>query len=231
LVFILTIYSCKFLLSTEGDWIDYLFLLVYVIAIESCLLASTAYHLFHCHSETVCYCTMKFDYSSISIVVLCSFITPLYYIFYNEVFYRNFYIIGITLVAGSSVLGPLFKFYNQPRWHYLRVSIIFLASAFGLAPVAHMYTVPGIIPHSYLYNIWLMYGCYGIGAFIYLTKYPERLLPGKFDYIFASHQIWHCCVLGGMLIHYNNCLIVYQLRKHDLINSDTRACGFWGIIK
>ncbi|KAN0081346.1 hypothetical protein V8E55_008970, partial [Tylopilus felleus] len=34
-----------------------------------------------------------------------------------------------------------------------------------------------------------------------LNRIPEWIAPGKFDYLFASHQIFHVCVVMAALIH------------------------------
>jgi adiponectin receptor len=43
---------------------------------------------------------------------------------------------------------------------------------------------------------------YVAGACLYAAKIPERFCPGAFDYVGASHNIWHVAVLGGILWHY-----------------------------
>ena len=40
------------------------------------------------------------------------------------------------------------------------------------------------------------------GAILYAAKVPERWVPGAFDYVGGSHNIWHFAVLGGILFHY-----------------------------
>ncbi len=40
------------------------------------------------------------------------------------------------------------------------------------------------------------------GAVLYAAKLPERWMPGAFDYVGGSHNIWHIAVLGGILFHY-----------------------------
>lgn len=34
------------------------------------------------------------------------------------------------------------------------------------------------------------------------NRIPERVAPGKFDYFFASHQIFHVCVVMAALTHW-----------------------------
>ncbi len=40
------------------------------------------------------------------------------------------------------------------------------------------------------------------GCLIYISRTPERCYPGRFDLIGSSHQIWHCFVFGGIILHH-----------------------------
>jgi adiponectin receptor len=41
---------------------------------------------------------------------------------------------------------------------------------------------------------------YPAGAILYATRFPDRLLPGWFDYV-GSHEIMHACVLTAAVTH------------------------------
>lgn len=43
---------------------------------------------------------------------------------------------------------------------------------------------------------------------------PERFAPGRFDYVGASHQIFHCFILAAALAHF-----VCLRRAHDFWKS------------
>ena len=45
------------------------------------------------------------------------------------------------------------------------------------------------------YKIFLSYSLYALGIVFYISRFPERLFPGRFDLLGASHQLWHCCVV------------------------------------
>jgi adiponectin receptor len=42
------------------------------------------------------------------------------------------------------------------------------------------------------------------------NRIPERFSPGKFDIFFASHQIFHVCVVLAALAHYAGLLAAYR---------------------
>jgi adiponectin receptor len=51
------------------------------------------------------------------------------------------------------------------------------------------------------------------------NRIPEKLYPGKFDYFFASHQIFHVCVVLAALAHY-----VCILTALNYWHSDFQSC-------
>ena len=50
-------------------------------------------------------------------------------------------------------------------------------------------------------NVGLL-AVHGVGITFMLTKWPESRWPGRFDYWFQSHQIWHVCVTLGAVLQY-----------------------------
>lgn len=65
-------------------------------------------------------------------------------------------------------------------------------------------------------NHWqFILGCliYAMGAFLYMTRVPERCKPGTFDMCGHSHQLFHICVLIACLIHYFENLLMYHKRQ------------------
>ncbi len=65
--------------------------------------------------------------------------------------------------------------------------------------------------------IWML-GFYGIGFGFYISHAPERWFPGAFDLFLHSHQLWHLCVLGAVLVWYLSCIAAVALL-------DTRGCA------
>ena len=45
------------------------------------------------------------------------------------------------------------------------------------------------------------YTGYGIGVMFYANKFPERLFPGKFDFLGQGHNFFHTGCLIGALFH------------------------------
>lgn len=71
---------------------------------------------------------------------------------------------------------------------------------FGIRGLLHRRRVAIVCETSYVVTwIDLMLICSA-------NRIPEKLYPGKFDYFFASHQIFHVCVVLAALAHYASIL-------------------------
>ena len=102
------------------------------------------------------------------------------------------------LVLAMILWGPEDARYVT-RW--LRVSVSLAMFSVGLASMLHMMvTVP--YGSDLAWRFAGTYLAYGIGVAFYLTHWPERQWPGRFDMVFKSHQIWHVCVVVGAVNFY-----------------------------
>ncbi len=68
------------------------------------------------------------------------------------------------------------------------------------------------LPLASLYGLLGMVTFYLFGAFLYVHQYPERCFPGRFDYLFHSHQIWHVCVVAAAYCHLHTILSLMRWR-------------------
>jgi adiponectin receptor len=50
------------------------------------------------------------------------------------------------------------------------------------------------------------------------NRIPERWRPGRFDYFFASHQIFHVHVVLAALAHYACILAAFDHRHSDSLS-------------
>lgn len=64
---------------------------------------------------------------------------------------------------------------------------------------------------------WLIGGMvYLGGAFLYMSRIPEKCKPGAFNHFGSSHQLFHFCVITGALLHYNEAIKCFHARQHFL---------------
>ena len=50
--------------------------------------------------------------------------------------------------------------------------------------------------------------CWQVGAGLYASRIPERFNPGKFDYLWNSHNLFHLAVVIAALIHYKSVMLL-----------------------
>ena len=163
----------------------------------------------------------RFDYGGISLLISGSCYPPYYYFFYYSNTFKYLYLIEITVFGIGIFLYSLTDDFNKPQKRTLR-GIIFLI--FGLCtgiPILHMaFFGKKLVGNAAGINLinWYVGGvCYVIGALLYIIRFPEKMFPGKFDYIGASHQIFHILVFFGALFHFLGSLDAYNYRFNNLI--------------
>ncbi|CAG2103473.1 unnamed protein product [Medioppia subpectinata] len=187
----------------ERSFVDGLMLGIYFCGAITCLSFSTIFHTCSCHSREVSKFCSKLDYCGISIQIIGSMIPALYYGFYdNQIMYLTYITVGVVLCIISIVISMWDKF-SEPKFRPLRVGVFLV---FGLSNV-----VPGIhwaiVLESHLIGSFLLFILQGmlyvIGAALYAIRIPERFFPGKCDYWFQSHQIFHILVVTAAIVHLN----------------------------
>jgi len=129
----------------------------------------------------------------------------LYYGFFCEPTLQIVYLVGITLTGLGAAYIVLNPEYAKPTHRGARTQVFIGLGLSMLFPVFHLLLSHG---SSKLFEEmgfrWLLAsGSFYIGgALLYANRIPENLCPGKFDYFFASHQIFHVCVVLAALAHY-----------------------------
>ena len=162
----------------------------------------------------------RFDYGGISLLISGSCYPPYYYFFYYSNIFKYIYLSEITIFGIGIFLYSLTDDFNKPQKRTLR-GVIFLI--FGLCtgiPVIHMaFAGNKLEGNESEVNLiyWYIGGiCYVIGALLYIIRFPEKKFPGKFDYIGASHQIFHILVFFGALFHFFGSLDAYHFRFNNM---------------
>lgn len=144
------------------------------------------------------------DYTGISLLVAASIITTEYTAFYCEPTSRWVYL-GTTLALGvAGTILPWHPTFNRSDMAWARVGFYVTLAMTGFVPIFQLTLQRGWDETAYFYApITKSILVYFLGALMYAAKIPERFLPGAFDYVGCSHNIWHLAVLGGILFHYS----------------------------
>lgn len=182
-----------------------------------CFAGSTLYHLFFPQSITAVYWLGILDFTGIAALVLGSYFPPVFYGFYCFPFWQRLYISSISLLGTVTLIAPWFPFFHSQRYLAIRVSLYAMVAVAGIVPAVHSYfllhtlSVPFEASFDEVYHrLYIMYGLYTLGVFFYMSKFPESRFPGRFDIWLNSHQWWHLLVVCGTLVHWSNCLLIYD---------------------
>ena len=181
---------------------------VYVFAASAivCLLCSSIYHLYSPLSPFWFRVLRKMDYSGICLNIPSSTFAYLYYLFYCHDTLRNVYVYGMFTIGIVVFIFNNLPLFEARKFKPIRVTLFAILGFSNVIPVVHgMYFSLFSSPESYIlplgkhtvYHIAQLF-CYLIGIFFYVSHFPEKHFPKKFDIWLNSHTIWHVCVFLGM---------------------------------
>ncbi|MES1909384.1 MAG: hypothetical protein MHM6MM_002131 [Cercozoa sp. M6MM] len=176
--------------------------LIFLLSAALCLLFSAAYHTFLSHhKKSVSDLFQRLDYSGIALLIGGSTFPVIYYAFYCDDTLRRAY---STLCFVSCLVGFVVTTSERAMQHKYRTprSMLFVGmAASGIVPLAHLIYRDGWQP-VWMLDVLVMGATYLLGVAFYVTQFPETCAPGRFDYVAASHQLWHAAVLAAALMHY-----------------------------
>ena len=196
--------------SSTARWPFFLFL----AGAMACLFASCTCHLLKCQSKTMAQLTRRFDYAGIAALICTSFFPVVYYTFLCMPVVCNTYLAVVTIVGVGAISASLMSRFQGPKYRVFRASLFFGMGFSGIIPGAHaiflFYNDPLILTVMMLEL--LMGSFYGLGALFYATRIPERWMPGKFDIVGHSHQIFHLLVIAGAFTHFRASVMIMEWR-------------------
>ncbi|KGG52185.1 adiponectin receptor 1b [Mitosporidium daphniae] len=193
-------------LPQHATSLDYAMVTIFLVSAIKCLLCSTIFHTFSCHSHSSVYDIVAIlDYSGISLLILGSFVIYLNYALYCHNTLRWVYIALVTVLCLSGVVLPWFPFFRTNEFRVWRtLFFVGMGIAAGLIS-AHSIFLNGwtqwsdLVPAEYLLIEIVLYLA---GAYVYVVRIPEAWFPGKLDHFFHSHQVWHVMVFLAAFFHY-----------------------------
>ena len=185
-----------------------------------CFIFSASFHSMGVINERHFDILNRFDYGGISLLISGSCYPPYYYFFYYSNTFKYIYLTIITVFGIAIFLYSLTDDFNKPQKRVLRGNIFLIFGLITGIPVLHMAFfgkyIEGYDSGIKLINWYLGGISYVVGALFYILRFPEKLFPGKFDYIGASHQIFHILVFFGALFHFLGSIDAYNYRFNNL---------------
>ena len=193
--------SVNYLRTTN---LDIAFTTFFFVAACKCLICSCMWHTMNSIADqTLMERFACVDYTGISLLIAASIMTTEHLAFYCHPASRWTYITATAILGLVGVLVPWHPFFNDNSRPWLRVAFFISLGATGMIPVVQLNIIYGPAWTYYFYApLFKSFAVYVVGAIIYAAKFPERYVPGLFDYCGGSHNLWHCAVLAGIIFHY-----------------------------
>lgn len=195
-------------------------IIVFLLTAVFCLLCSAIYHAFCCISVRANQVLRRLDYAGISILITGSCFPVYVYGFYCQPLYSQIYLSVIGFTSLVVFFVSLTEKIHQPEYGTIKSLMYGALGLFAAVPGTHLVylnmTASGINDNLDFLPSTPYYLTMGIsylgGLAIYASKYPEKACPGKFDLWGHSHQIWHLCVLSGIIFTYLGAFDNYYTR-------------------
>ncbi|EKM58051.1 uncharacterized protein PHACADRAFT_89788 [Phanerochaete carnosa HHB-10118-sp] len=196
-------------------WVDAAVFAIFLASAVLCLFGSASYHTFGVHSRGVAERCNSLDYAGIVVLIVGSSLPCIYYNFFCEWHFQILYLLLISsagLAAAYIVLNPE---YRKPTHRGARTKVFIGLGLCGIVPVTQ-----GMVTHGFMKLChemgfgWLFASgvLYINGALLYANRVPERFAPGRFDYFFSSHQIFHVHVVLAALATHQCILTAFDYR-------------------
>lgn len=182
-----------------------IFLFFFVGAIL-CLGMSSLFHTVCCHSEHVSKLFNKLDYVGISLLTVGSFVPWIYYSFYCDFIPKLIYMIIISVLGISTIVITMMDRFTTAAYRPVRALLFVSLGGFGIIPACHSLIMSGwtnALAEAAMHRVFIQAGLYILGAGLYAARVPERFFPGKFDFWFQSHQIFHILVIAAAFVHFH----------------------------
>ncbi|KAI8591266.1 hemolysin-III related-domain-containing protein [Geranomyces variabilis] len=186
-------------------WQDRAAMATFLASAAGCMGMSAFFHAVTCHSFKVCRMWNKCDYVGIVLLICGSTVPVLFYGFYCDARLQAVYITMMTIFGSLTAFMCLSNRFATPDFRYIRTANFCALGLSGIFPLTHAVYLHGFTFVRQSMSFWLLVAMgvlYIIGAFIYASRVPERLFPGRFDYWGHSHQIFHCLVVAAASVHY-----------------------------
>ncbi|ESS67804.1 hypothetical protein TCDM_03525 [Trypanosoma cruzi Dm28c] len=210
---VLSIVVFDALLFTHAEFAHYFIYGTFCFACMMCMGCSSIYHLFLGHENSLLSSLMEqLDYYGISVLIVASFLPPLYIGFYCEPLFQALYMGCACFFGGLCLAMAALPSLRDAKFHWLRIMTYVATVMCGLVPTVHyVFSTPHNAETMQTFvGVFLMFLFYGMGVLFYCLRIPERFYPGEFDFFLNSHQIWHVFVLVAACVHFFTCISIYQ---------------------
>ncbi|KAL8280407.1 hypothetical protein RQP46_007055 [Phenoliferia psychrophenolica] len=186
-------------------WRDTAGFVSFFLSAAFCLGCSASFHTFTAHSMAVSHSWNRLDYIGIVVLIVGTIIPCIRYGFFCSTDLQHLYIAAISIAGAATIAVVVAPHTRTPEYRRFRTALFTLLGVSAVIPIGHVVLKYGMQAGSDAVGVnWAALGgiLYIIGAFLYAERCPECLWPGVFDYVGASHQLFHVAIVLGATAHY-----------------------------
>ncbi|KAF2496117.1 mPR-typeG-protein-coupled receptor [Lophium mytilinum] len=192
-------------LNEHAKSADIVLFMLYFFCVSTCFVCFVSCHIIWNHSPAWARKGYQLDYFGIVLLMWSASIASIYYGFFCDASIRNFYGLLISAMAGACITFTIHPRFSSPTFRTSRAMIYAGLGLSALVFIAHGILLHGLdIQMKRMSLDWmLLMGSLNIvGAAFYAARIPERWYPCTFDFVGASHQIFHVIILLAGIVHY-----------------------------
>ncbi|KAM8971840.1 LOW QUALITY PROTEIN: membrane progestin receptor gamma [Pelodytes ibericus] len=219
-------------------------LLIFMLSCCIYPLASTCAHTFNIMSTQARHICFFIDYGALSLYSLGSAIAYSAYVFpdrwVNSTFHQWFMPCSVfnTIICTGMACYSRFPEETRPLLSkVLRTAAFGYPYLFDSIPLFYrLFLCSGEdCTHNDTYLLHIGHTVLAfLTAFLFSTHLPERLAPGRFDYVGHSHQLFHVCGILGTYLQMEVLIMDMNLRRHwleknGLSPSFSSTLGAWSL--
>ncbi|KAK8757147.1 progestin and adipoQ receptor family member 3-like [Amblyomma americanum] len=171
--------------AAKADPADSVLVVAVTCTYITTLSLSVLYHTFNCQSKEAYYKLLRFDLAGVGLSLCSTFSSGVIMAFDEHRFYKFLYV-GLEVMLLMAII--LKQDCDDTK-------VLCSLGIFGLVPTFHWLCLAP--PHMWVVmpRIVLLFMCAAFSYIVLEGRFPERLWPGRCDFLGASHQIWHILVI------------------------------------
>ena len=182
---------------------------------STCLLSAT-YHAIASHSRRIWLLWAKLDYVGIVLQMCGGFISFISFLYQCQDTAKYCYIAFNAVVGAFVVKQLLADDFASHEKRVLRTVTFGGLFCTALAPLIQAAVSTECkdcdAKNEVLVRLAWFMASQAFGAFFFASRFPESVWPGKFDFFFHSHQIFHCVIVVGVYLFFDVTQLAYDNR-------------------
>jgi adiponectin receptor len=192
---------------------------IFLTSVILCFALSTLMHIYYPCSEKKCKQLLKMDYIGISCLILGSYGPFVYFAFYCEPLFQWIYYTVINILGIAVIVLTFSDFFHKSEYRAYRALTFVLFVGSVIVPIVHRFVLDTGETYQLEFDKEVKYSffsCifYGMGAFIFAKRIPERWYSKHFCHIYlSSHKIFHVLTILGALTTYYGMLQTHKIAR------------------